>query len=58
MADTGQPQMQAIQCVHAPFQCGFRPTMSMPLTGQLSAHLPQPMHASETVNGPDLTNHL
>ncbi len=32
--------------------------MSMPLTGQLSAHLPQPMHASETVNGPDLTKNL
>ena len=53
-----QPQMQAMQCVHAPFQCGFRSTMSMPLTGQLSAHLPQPMHASETVNGPDLTKNL
>ena len=58
MADTGQPQMQAMQCVHAPFQCGFRSTMSMPLTEQLSAHLPQPMHASETVNGPDLTKNL
>ena len=55
MAAAGQPQIQAMQCVHAPVQTGLPFFISIPFTGQPFVHFPQPMQVSDTVNALDFT---